>query len=60
MIQIHSLERPIQIDSVRSCDVPQVWASSIVDHLDHCRTVFENVQLDWVRAVWNVEWNVVH
>ena len=45
MIQIHSLNLPIQIDSVHSCGVPQVWASSTVDHLDHCGIVIEEVEL---------------
>ena len=34
-IQIHSLIQPVQIDPVRSCDVPYVWASS-VGSLPHC------------------------
>ena len=52
--------KPIQIDSVRSRDVLQVWASSFFDHLNHCRSVFEQVELGWVWTVGNVGWYVVN
>ena len=45
MTQHFTLQQPIQIDFVRSCDVPLVWASSIVDNVDQCRTVLEKVEL---------------
>ena len=52
--------KPIQIDSVRSRDVLQVWASSFFDHLNHCRSVFEYVESGWVWTVGNVGWYVVN
>ena len=52
--------KPIQIDSVRSRDVLQVWASSFFDHLNHCRSVFEYVESSWVWTVGNVGWYVVN
>ena len=60
MVQIFFLKQPVQQDSVRSCAVPKLWASSFVDLWDHCRSVFEKVELDWVWTVGNVVWYVVN
>ena len=63
MIHIYFLKQPIPIDSVRSCDVPKVWASSICVRLDHCRIVVEKWSLipcelfGMLRATWSIDFD---
>ena len=40
-ILFRSNSQPVQIDSVSSGNMPQIWASSLVNHLNHCRIVLK-------------------
>ena len=40
--------------------MPQGWASSLHDHLDHCRVVFEQMEFGKMRTSGNVRGNVIN
>ena len=43
-VQIHCVKKPIMRNSVSSGYVSLCWTSTLDDHLDHCFTIFKNVE----------------